>query len=135
MDRRNTRNILKRKKTDWRTTTTIVFSVMAIWRKLPSTFFFSCPFSKACWEHLGIQWHSSVGFFQKMIQAKQNFSNPFFMEIFFIIAACLHGIFVSKETTSSLIEVAHPLPHGSSMSEKKQDSKLIDCVLQRNPSS
>jgi hypothetical protein len=73
---------------------------MAIWRKLPSTFFFSCPFSKACWEHLGIQWNSSVGFFQMMMQAKQNFSNPFFMEIFSV--SSLHAYMEYLEAKKQL---------------------------------
>jgi hypothetical protein len=44
MDRLNTRNILKMKKnTRLKETTTIVFSVMAIWRKLLSTYSLAAP--------------------------------------------------------------------------------------------
>jgi len=33
---------------------------------------------------LGIQWNLAAGFFQMMVQAKQQFQSPFFMEIFTI---------------------------------------------------
>lgn len=44
--------------------------------------FCSCTFSRACWQHLGIQWNFASDFFQMLIQAKQQFLNPFLMEIF-----------------------------------------------------
>ena len=42
--------------------------------------------SRACWQHLGIQWNFASDFFQMLIQAKQQFTNPYFMEIFIIAA-------------------------------------------------
>ena len=84
MDRLNTRNILKRKKhkLEGNNYNCILYS-----NNLEETafhLFFSCPFSQACWQYLGIHWDFSMDFFHMLIQAKQQFQSPFFMEIFII---------------------------------------------------
>jgi hypothetical protein len=48
--------------------------------------FFTCPFSQHCWQFFGIQWNLTTDFLQMMIQAKQAFPYPFFMEVFIISA-------------------------------------------------
>jgi hypothetical protein len=48
--------------------------------------FFTCPFSQACWQHLGVQWNLVIDFFHMLLQVKQGFSHPFFMEVFIISA-------------------------------------------------
>jgi hypothetical protein len=86
MDRLNTRNILKRKRHKLEGNN---YNCVLCNNNMEETafhLFFSCPFSQACWQHLGIQWDFTTSFFQMMIQAKQQFLNPFFME-FFIIGA------------------------------------------------
>ena len=40
--------------------------------------FFSCLFSQACWQHLGINWDFTMDFFRMMQQAKVQHNNPFF---------------------------------------------------------
>jgi hypothetical protein len=50
--------------------------------------FFSCRFSKECWNHLGFNWNLASNFHQMMAQARQQWSNPFFME-FFLLGAWL----------------------------------------------
>jgi len=42
--------------------------------------------SAELWQHLGIQWNLISDLFQMLIQAKQQFPNPYFMEIFTIVA-------------------------------------------------
>lgn len=44
--------------------------------------FFECPFSRTCWTFHHINWQLSQGFHHMIQQAKQQFSQPFFMEIF-----------------------------------------------------
>lgn len=48
--------------------------------------FFTCPFSQACWQHLGVQWNLVIDFFHMLLQVKQGFSHPFFMKVFIISA-------------------------------------------------
>jgi hypothetical protein len=48
--------------------------------------FFSCPFSEACWQSLGISWDFTKEFFQMMQHTKLQYQNPFFMETFIIAA-------------------------------------------------
>jgi hypothetical protein len=50
--------------------------------------FFSCRFSKECWNHLGFNWNLASNFHQMMAQARQQWSNPFFMA-FFLLGAWL----------------------------------------------
>jgi len=84
MDRLNTRNILKRKKHKLEGNN---YNCILCSNNLEETafhLFFSCPFSQACWQYLGIHWDFSMDFFHMLIQAKQQFQSPFFMEIFII---------------------------------------------------
>jgi hypothetical protein len=50
--------------------------------------FFSCPFSAECWRHVGINWNLGTNFHQMMMEARQQWQNPFFME-FFMLGAWL----------------------------------------------
>jgi hypothetical protein len=86
MDRLNTRNILKRKKQKLEGNN---YNCVLCNNSTEETAFhllFDCPFSKTCWQHLGINWDFTREFFEMMQQAKTQSQNPFFME-FFIIAA------------------------------------------------
>jgi hypothetical protein len=86
MDRLNTRNILKRKKHKLEGNN---YNCVLCTNNVEETafhLFFSCPFSKECWQYLGIQWNYANEFFQMLLQAKQHFQSPFFMEIFTIAA-------------------------------------------------
>jgi hypothetical protein len=86
MDRLNTRNILKRKKHKLEGNNYNCVLCNSNVEETAFHLFFSCTFSRACWQHLGIQWNFASDFFQMLIQAKQQFSNPYFMEIFIIAA-------------------------------------------------
>jgi len=48
--------------------------------------FLTCSFSQHYWQFLGIQGNLMTDFLQMMIQAKQAFPYPFFMEVFIISA-------------------------------------------------
>lgn len=48
--------------------------------------FFTCRFSKLCWQRLGIQWSNSLDTVDLLTHARRNFGNDFFMEIFIIVA-------------------------------------------------
>jgi hypothetical protein len=45
---------------------------------------FTCPFSRACWQHLGINWRFDLNFHSMMEEAQDQFNNKFFMDIFII---------------------------------------------------
>lgn len=49
--------------------------------------FFTCSFSSACWNKIGIQWHVNLSFYRMLKTAKDMFQNPFLHGIFIIIAA------------------------------------------------
>lgn len=48
--------------------------------------FFECPYSKNCWNQIGIQWETNAEFFQIQQQAKGRFPLNNFMEIFITAA-------------------------------------------------
>jgi len=84
MDRRNTRNILKRKKQKLEGDD---YNCVLCNRNMEETafhLFFGCPFSQSCWQQLDIHWNLSADLFQMITQAKQQFSSTFLMEIFII---------------------------------------------------
>ena len=86
MDRLNTRNILKRKKHKLEGNN---YNCVLCNHNVEETalhLFFTCPFSQACWQHLGVQWNLAMDFFHMLLHAKEGFSNPFFMEVFIISA-------------------------------------------------
>jgi hypothetical protein len=79
MDRLNARNILILKRKRHRLEGNNYSCVPCDGNVEETAFhlFFSCPFSQRCWQHLGIQWNLAAGFFQMMVQAKQQFQSPF----------------------------------------------------------
>ncbi|RCV25448.1 hypothetical protein SETIT_5G167400v2 [Setaria italica] len=46
--------------------------------------FFSCNFSRSCWQVIGTEWRKNLNFFQMMKRAQQEFHHWFFMEVFII---------------------------------------------------
>jgi hypothetical protein len=80
MDRLNVCNILRRKKCKLQGND--YTCPMCSKHREETTFhlFFSCPFSTECWRHLGINRNLTIGFHQMMTEARQQWSNPFFME-------------------------------------------------------
>ena len=109
MDRLNTRNILKRKKHKLEGKN---YNCVLCNQNVEETalhLFFTCPFSQACWQHLGVQWNLAVYFFHMLLQAKQGFSHPFSWKY---LSSVLDK-FGSKGTTLSLIEAALPSTSGS----------------------
>jgi len=86
MDTLNTRNILKRKQHKLEGNSYNCVLCNSNVEETAFHLFFSCTFSRACWQHLGIQWNFASDFFKMLIQAKQQFPNPYFMEIFTIAA-------------------------------------------------
>jgi hypothetical protein len=43
--------------------------------------FFDCPFSKSCWEKIGMQWNTDLSLYPRLAHARQQQNIPFFMEI------------------------------------------------------
>jgi hypothetical protein len=86
MDRLNRRNIIRRKKLKLEGNNyNCVLCNMNV-EEMAFHLFFTCSFSQLCWQFLGIQWNLTSDFFQMIIQAKQAFPYPFFMEVFIISA-------------------------------------------------
>jgi hypothetical protein len=49
--------------------------------------FFDCPFSKRCWEKIGMQWNTGLSLYLRIAHARQQQQNiPFFMEVVTIAA-------------------------------------------------
>ena len=46
--------------------------------------FFTRPFNVRCWQHLGIDWHTNLNFFQMIVLARLSFGQKGFLEIFFV---------------------------------------------------
>ena len=44
--------------------------------------FFSCTFSRSCWQTIGLEWRRDLNFFQTMKRTQQEFHHWFFMDIF-----------------------------------------------------
>jgi len=81
MDRLNRRNIIRRKKLKLEGNHyNCVLCNMNV-EEMAFHLFFTCSFSQLCWQFLGIQWNLTSDFFQMIIQAKQAFPYPFFMEV------------------------------------------------------
>jgi hypothetical protein len=94
MDRLNTRNLLRRRNFQIENGN---YNCVLCRENLEETalhLFFTCPFSRACWEKIGVLWNFNLPFYNIMKDARQN-SNNFFMETFIIAA---WGIW-SKEIT------------------------------------
>lgn len=85
MDRLNTRNILRRKKQNIQDNNNCILCHQQR-EETAYHLFFACPFSRRCWEQLGIIWEYSVDFYAMMDRARAAFQHPFFMEIFTISA-------------------------------------------------
>jgi hypothetical protein len=84
MDRLNVRNILRRK--NYRIQGNNYNCVLCSRNVEESTFhlFFTCEFTKKCWDYLQIHWDTEVGFFTMMEKARQQYTPGFFMEIFIL---------------------------------------------------
>ncbi len=48
--------------------------------------FFTCPFSVACWQQMGISWNCNLEFFQMLVLARIRFARKGFLEVFFMAA-------------------------------------------------
>jgi hypothetical protein len=44
--------------------------------------FFLCPFAQSCWERTHITWNQDLPIWDKVVQARNSFRGPCFMEIF-----------------------------------------------------
>jgi hypothetical protein len=121
MDRLNTRNLLKRKKHKLEGNN---YNCILYDHNVEETafhLFFSCPFSQACWQHLNMHWNFQSDFFQMMMQSKQQYKNPFFMEIFII--AAWH---IWKQRNNFIFDRGRPSsPLGNAM---RLDFKLLECL-------
>jgi hypothetical protein len=82
MDRLNVRNILRKKKHKLQGNNYNCVLCSAHCEETTFHLFFSCPFSVACWRHLGINWRFDLDFHSMMEEAKAHFHNNFFMELF-----------------------------------------------------
>ena len=69
VDRLNTRNILRRKKQRLQGNKYNCVLYSSNIEELAFHLFFSCPFSQACWQSLGISWDFTKEFFQMMQHA------------------------------------------------------------------
>jgi hypothetical protein len=78
MDRLNVTNILRRKK--YRLQDDNYSCMLCPNNREETTFhlFFTCPFSRDCWNHLNINWRLDL---DMMDRAKQQSNTTFFMEI------------------------------------------------------
>jgi hypothetical protein len=87
MDRLNVKNILRRKKHKLQGNDYSYVMCAAQCEETSFHLLFSCPFSSACWRHLGINWRFDLDFHSIMEEASAHFHNKFFMDIF-ITRAC-----------------------------------------------
>lgn len=86
MDRLSTRNILRRKNHKLQDNNYNCVLCQDQREETAYHLFFTCSFSRQCWQHLGIQWNTNIQFFEMMQQAKAQATHSFFMEIFIIAA-------------------------------------------------
>jgi hypothetical protein len=84
MDRLNVRNIMRRKKHKLQGNNYNCVLCPAQCEETTFHLFFPCPFSLECWEHLNINWRFGQQFHSMMEEAKQQFNNKLFMEIFIL---------------------------------------------------
>ena len=59
------------------------------WKRLHNIFFFQCTSAASRWFALGITWDEHSNIHQKLYLARNEFRQPFFMDIFLIGAWCL----------------------------------------------
>ena len=71
--------------------TIIVCCAPAILKKLHITSSLEVwmPFSKECWQRIGLQWNSLLPFYDMLSASKISFHKQFFMEVFIISAWCI----------------------------------------------
>jgi hypothetical protein len=84
MDRLNVRNILGRKNFKIQGNN---YNCELCFKNVEETtfhLFFTCDFSKKCWEHLHIYWETDLDFFTLMERASQQHTTAFFMKIFIL---------------------------------------------------
>jgi hypothetical protein len=84
MDRLNVRNTIRRKKHKLQGNDYSCVMRTTHCEEITFHLFFSCPFSRACWRHLGINWRFELDFHSMMEEARAQFHNKFFMDIFII---------------------------------------------------
>jgi hypothetical protein len=84
MDRLNVRNTIRRKKHKLQGNDYSCVMCTTHCEEITFHLFFSCPFSRACWRHLGINWRFELDFHSMMEEARAQFHNKFFMDIFII---------------------------------------------------
>jgi hypothetical protein len=130
MDRLNARNILILKRKRHRLEGNNYSCVPCDGNVEETAFhlFFSCPFSQRCWQHLGIQWNLAAGFFQMMVQAKQQFQSPFSWKS----SPSPLGKFGSKEMTQYLIEEGLLLIFGRFSFLRGLNFRPIDFLMRPN---
>jgi hypothetical protein len=82
MDRLHTRNILRRKKLKIEGNNYNCVLCDKGREETAFHLFFSCPFSKICWDTINIGWDSNQNFETMMVTVKQRSSHQFFMDLF-----------------------------------------------------
>jgi hypothetical protein len=129
MDRLNVRNILRKKNT--KVEGNNYNCVLCSQNREETIFhlFFSCPFSKACWNHLNINWNLDLNFHNMMRSAKQQFPSSFFME--FMVGAW----HIWKQRNNLIFRSNVPsLQSWKAGFLWEPPSKLIECPLTGSPS-
>jgi hypothetical protein len=87
-DRLNTRNILRRRKKVLDEGYNCVMCHNGE-EETAAHLFFNCPAAASRWLAWGIVWEENLSVHQKLLQARLDFGQPFFMEIFMNGAWCL----------------------------------------------
>ena len=82
-DRLNTRNLLRRRKKFLEEGYNCVLCQEGL-EETSEHLFFSCPSAVRRWLSLGISWDGNPNIHQKIYIAKEEFLQPFFMEVFMI---------------------------------------------------
>jgi hypothetical protein len=85
VDRLNTRNMLKRRHFNIGNDYSCPLCSSGVEETLEHLFF-SCPFSTSCWSTLNITWNGDSAIIDKVIEAKENFQEKLFFEVFVIAA-------------------------------------------------
>lgn len=101
-DRLNTRNMLKRRHFNIGDDLDCLLCGCHVEETI-SHMIFSCPFSTACWDYLGITWPSSGLLVDWIAQGKTSSTRPLFLEIFFVAAWSLW-----KERNNNYFRGIHP---------------------------
>jgi hypothetical protein len=107
MDRLNTRNLLRRRNFHIEGNN---FNCVLCNGNIEETafhLFFSCTFSKSCWQAININWRDNLHFFPMMKKARQDFQHWFFMEVFII--ATWH---IWKQRNNLIFEGKRPTVQG-----------------------